>query len=77
MVLQNYQNLIELTSKIFIIIAIGVGFKCPRKIYLNTQCGGVARCQEMATLPAGYIPRRKLSSASSNGSLGFIVCEAL
>ena len=38
MVLQNYQNLIEITSNIFHIIAFGVGFKCPRKIHLNTQC---------------------------------------
>ena len=38
MVLQNYQNLIEMTSNIFIIIALGVGFKCLRKIHLNTQC---------------------------------------
>ena len=38
MVLQNYQNLIEMTSNIFIIIAFGGGFKCPRKIHLNTQC---------------------------------------
>ena len=38
MVLQNYQNLIDMTSNIFHIIAFGVGFKCPRKIHLNTQC---------------------------------------
>ena len=38
MVLQNYQNLIEMTSNIIDIIAFGVGFKCPRKIHLNTQC---------------------------------------
>ena len=38
MVVQNYQNLIEMTSNIFTIIAFGVGFKCPRKIHLNTQC---------------------------------------
>ena len=31
-------------------------------------------CQEMATLPAEYIPQCKLPSASSIGSLGFIVC---
>ena len=31
----------------------------------------------MATLPAGYIPQRKLPSASSSGSLDFIVCEVL
>ena len=35
---------------------------------------GMARCWEMATLPAGYIPQRKVPSASSSGSLGFIVC---
>ena len=38
MVLQNYQNLIEMTSNIIYIVAFGVGFKCPRKIHLNTQC---------------------------------------
>ena len=37
MVLQNYQNLIEMTSNIIDIVAFGVGFKCPRKIHLNTQ----------------------------------------
>jgi hypothetical protein len=36
---------------------------------------GMARCREMATLPAGYIPQRKLPSDSSSGSLGFIVCQ--
>ena len=34
------QNLIEMTSNIIDIVALGVGFKCPRKIYLNTQWGG-------------------------------------
>ena len=38
MVLQNYQNLIDMTSNIFHVIAFGVGFKCPRKIHLNTKC---------------------------------------
>ena len=38
---------------------------------------GVARCQEMATLPAGYIPQRKLPSASSSGSLFHCVCAVL
>ena len=33
----------------------------------------VARCQEMANLPAGYIPLHKVPLASSSGSLGFIV----
>jgi hypothetical protein len=40
MVLQNYQNLIEMTSNIIYIVAYGVGFKCPRKIHLKTQWGG-------------------------------------
>ena len=35
MVLQNYQNLIELTSKY---VAFCGGFKCLCKIHLNTQC---------------------------------------
>ena len=38
---------------------------------------GMARCREMSTLPAGYIPQRKVTSVSSSGSLGFIVCEVL
>ena len=36
---------------------------------------GMARCREMSTLPAGYIPQLKVTSASSSGLLGFIVCE--
>ena len=40
MVLQNYQNLIEMTSNIIDVVAFAVGFKCPRKIHLNTQWGG-------------------------------------
>ena len=35
---------------------------------------GMTRCREMATLPSGYILQRKVPSASSSGSLGFIVC---
>jgi hypothetical protein len=38
MVLQNYQNFIELTSNMIYIVALGVSLKCPREIYLNTQC---------------------------------------
>ena len=40
MVLQNYQNLIEMTSNLIDIVAFGVGIKFPRKIHLNTQCRG-------------------------------------
>ena len=35
---------------------------------------GVARCREMATLPAGYIPQSKVPSASSSGSLQVSLC---
>ena len=38
---------------------------------------GLARCQEMATLPTGYILQRKVPSASSSGSLGHCVCAVL
>lgn len=34
---------------------------------------GMARCREMSTLHAGYIPQRKVTSASSSGSLGLIM----
>ena len=37
-VLQNHQNFIEMTSNMIYIVAHGGGFKCPRKIHLNTQC---------------------------------------
>ena len=39
MVLQNYQSFIEKTSNMIYTIAHGGGFKCPRKIHLNTQWG--------------------------------------
>ena len=40
MVLQNYQNVTEMTSKMIYVVAFGIGLKCPRKIHLNTQWGG-------------------------------------
>ena len=39
MVLQNYKNFIEMASYMIDIVAFGGGFKCPRKINLNTQWG--------------------------------------
>ena len=30
-----------MTSNMIYIVALGVGFKCPRKIHLNTQWGGL------------------------------------
>ena len=38
MVLQNYQSFIAMTSNRIYIVVLGVGLKCPPKIYLNTQC---------------------------------------
>ena len=38
MVLQNYQNFIEMTSNMIYIVAFDGGLKCLRKIHLNTQC---------------------------------------
>ena len=38
MVLQNYQKILEMTSNMIKIVGLGVGFKCPRKIHLKTQC---------------------------------------
>ena len=38
MVLQNYQNFIEITSNMIYIAAVCGGLKCPCKIHLNTQC---------------------------------------
>ena len=37
MVLQNYQHFIEMSSKMIYIVAFGGGWKCPRKIHLNTH----------------------------------------
>ena len=54
MVLQNYQNLIEMTSNIIDIVAFGVGFKCPRKIHLNTQWGGGDCAHNITTRPLGF-----------------------
>ena len=37
MVLQNYQNLVEMISNMIYTVAFGGGFKCLCKIHLNTQ----------------------------------------
>ena len=47
MVLQNYQKLIEITSNMIYIVALGVGLKCSRKIHLNTQCRDGARSENL------------------------------
>ena len=33
----------KMTSNMIYIVALGVGFKCPRKIHLNTQCPMASR----------------------------------
>ena len=40
MVLQNYQNFIEMTSNMIYIVAFGLGLNCLHKIHLNTEGGG-------------------------------------
>ena len=45
LVLQNYQNFIELTY----IVAFGGGLDCPRKIHLNTQWGRGLKWQILLT----------------------------
>ena len=37
-ILQNYQNVTEMTSNMIYIVAFGGGLKYPHKIHLNTQC---------------------------------------
>ena len=37
MVLLDYKNFIEMTSNMIYTVALGVGFKCPRKIQINQQ----------------------------------------
>jgi hypothetical protein len=42
MVLQNYQNFIEMTLNMIYIVALGVGLKCPHKIHSGrSHAGGV------------------------------------
>ena len=59
MVLQNYQNFIEMTSKMIHIVALGVGLKCPRKIHLNTQWAGgidpLPLCLSASADPTNYL----------------------
>ena len=38
MVLQNYQNLMEMTSNMIYTVALDVGLKCPRKTHFKKQC---------------------------------------
>ena len=47
MVLQNYQNFIEMTSNMIYIVAFGGGLKCPCKIHLNTRCPPPKKCRRL------------------------------
>ena len=40
-----------MTSNMIYIVALGVGFKCPRKIHLNTQWGGQKGCYYTKKIP--------------------------
>ena len=63
MVLQNYQNFIEMTSNTIYIVALGGGFKCPRKIHLNTQCrGGGDYAHHITNVPHIFLDGASLSS---------------
>ena len=57
MVLQNYYNFVEMTSNMIYIVAFDVGFKCPRKIHLNTQCPPPALCPPPMALHAQTLYR--------------------
>ena len=59
MVLQNYQNLIEMTSNIFHIVGFGVGIKCPHKMHLNTQCPPPLRRHSLWTDPYADFTKTK------------------
>ena len=49
MVLQNYQNFIEITANMIYLVALGLGLKCLCKVHLNTQCTEVC----FASWPSG------------------------
>ena len=70
MVQQNYQSLIEMTSNMIYNVAFGGGFKCPRKIHLNTQCRG--RSQTTFTRGEGqkmsiFIKVHKIENVNEGG----------
>ena len=54
MVLQNYQNLIEMTSNMIYIVAFGGGLKCPRKIHLKTSAPQFLADQLTLFKPGGH-----------------------
>jgi hypothetical protein len=59
-----------MTSNMIYIVALGVGFKCPRKIHLNTQWGGGGGF--MALPAARHLEAKVLYvRASFAGKIGF------
>ena len=58
MVLQNYQKKLEMTSNMLYNLGLGVGYKCPRKIHLNTQCRKNTSYKRAATAAQWSILRK-------------------
>ena len=80
MVLQNYQKLIEITWNMIYIVALGGGFKYPRKIHLNTQCTEVRFASWLSggftTMAVINPPERKLANAPlCSGGEGTKICQ--
>jgi hypothetical protein len=73
MALQNYQNFIEMTSNMIYIVAFGGYLKCPRKIYLNTQCRALVR-QQANQLRTLFKARK---GAGSGGVRGVMALQSL
>ena len=67
MLLQNYQNFIEMTSYMIYIVPFGVGLKSPCKIHLNTQWeGGISpQVPPASVVPVRFSYLSKLHSAKS------------
>ena len=73
MVLLTYQNFIEMPSNMIYIVTLSVGFKCPRKINLNTQWGGDSSSDDETSdnetrdcSPSAASSRSPATSSSSN-----------
>ena len=60
-----------MTSNMIYIVALGVGFKCPRKIHLNTQWGGGVPTVLLDIVVAViYVDAAKKSHAGIQDSMG-------
>ena len=63
-----YKQIIEMTSNMIHIVALGVGLRCPHKILLNTQWGGGQFCPPSSDGPASVLGKCKKKSLA-NGFL--------